>query len=290
VSRWFPEGGLAAVARGQLRVRLAPDAVELVRLSPGLRPGILQAVRRAVAGGGSAAAGQPWRGALEAVAEALRIEPRLGGAPALVAVSDHWVRWLLVPFSASLTLDAELQSYARMEFEAVHGERARGWTVCLSAPRPGGATPACALDASLPEALREVLHGAAAQLVSLSPGFALAFHRHRKRIGPGPAALALVEPGRCTLGVFQEGAWQAIASPRLPGDPAAALAAELVAVLARGAVASPGTLHVAFASGRRALPAEVAGWKVEVLTEPAVPFTALPADGDGGAIPGPVPS
>ncbi|MFN8753503.1 MAG: hypothetical protein ACK5ZP_16270, partial [Betaproteobacteria bacterium] len=68
MSRWFPEGGLAAVARGQLRVRLAPDAVALVRLSPGLRPGIVHAFRRAVAGGGSAAAGQPWRGALEAVA------------------------------------------------------------------------------------------------------------------------------------------------------------------------------------------------------------------------------
>jgi hypothetical protein len=284
VSRWFPEAGLAAIARGQLRVRLAPDAVELVRLSGGLRPGIVGAVRHAVAQGSGVPGTQPWRAALAAVSEALRSEPRLGGAPAWASVSDHWTRWLLVPFSESLTLDAELESYARLEFEAVHGERVRDWIVRLSAPRAGGAVPACALDASLPGAIETVLKGAGAWLASLNAGFAVAFDRHRKRIGPGVGALAWVEPGRCTLGVFQDGAWQAIASPRFHGDPAVALAGELAAALARGAVASPGMLHVAFAAGRRAMPAELAGWRVHILSEPDAPFTALPADGSGTAV------
>lgn len=283
MSRWFPEGGLAAVARGQLRVRLAPDAVELVRLSGGLRPGIVGAVRHAVAQGSGVAGAQPWRAALAAASEVLGSEPRLGGAPARVSVSDHWARWLLVPFSESLTLDAEMESYARLEFEAVHGERVRDWTVRLSAPQAGRAVPACALDSSLPGAIDAVLKGAGSWLASLNAGFALAFDRHRRRIGPGVGALAWVEHGRCTLGVFQDSAWQAIASPRFHGDPAVALAGELAAVLACGAVASPGVLHVAFAAGRRAMPAELAGWRVDVLSEPAVPFAALPADSGGTA-------
>jgi hypothetical protein len=198
-----------------------------------------------------------------------------------VLVSEHWVRWQLVPFSDALVREAERESYARMEFEAVHGERARGWQVSVAAPRAGEAVPACAVDAALPEAVRATCEGAGAKLASFTSRFAHACDRHRQRVGAGPGALAFVEPGRCTLGVFEDGAWRAIASPRVNGDAAAVLAGELAAALAGGVVAEPGTLHVAFAAGRRAMPAELAGWRVDVLDEPAVPFAPASSSAPG---------
>lgn len=276
---------MAALARGQLRVRLAPGAVELVRLSGGLRPGIVHAVRQPVEPVRGTGGGEAWRAAVDVAAEVLRAEPRLRGAPVRVAVSDHWARWQLIPFSDSLVRDAEIESYARVEFEAVHGERARGWAVRVAVPRAGQAVPACAVDAALPEAVRAALEGAGATLASLGTSFALACDRHGHRVGAGSAALAWVEPGRCTMGVFGDGAWRAIASPRVNGDPAAALAGELSAALGAGAVTAPGTLHVAFAAARRAMPAELAGWRVNVLEEPSVPFEAVPAGAPSVAAP-----
>ncbi len=269
---------VTALLRGRLRVVLAPDAVELVRFSSGLRPGIAHAVRHAVVPVRAAADGAPWRAAVDVLAAALA-EPRWKGVPLQVLVSEHWVRWQLVPFSDALVRESERVSYARMEFEAVHGERARGWQVSVAAPRAGQAVPACAVDAALPEAVRAACEGASVKLASFTSRFAQACDRHRQRIGAGPAALAFVEPGRCTLGVFEDGAWRAIASPRVNGDAAAVLGAELAAALAGGAVAGPGTLHVAFAAGRRAMPAELGGWRVSVLDEPAVPFAAEPVTG-----------
>jgi hypothetical protein len=262
---------VTALLRGRLRVVLAPEAVELVLLSAGLRPRIAHAVRHPVAPVRAAADGAPWRAAVDVLAAALA-EPRWQGAPAQVLVSEHWVRWQLIPFSESLTRDPEIESYARMEFEAVHGERSRGWQVSVAAPRAGQAVPACAVDAALPEAVRAACEGAGVKLASFTTRFAQACERHRHRIGAGAGALAWVEPGRCTLGVFEDGAWRGIASPRVNGDAVAVLGAELAATVAGGAVAGPGTLHLAFAAGRRAMPVELGGWRVSVLDEPALAF------------------
>lgn len=269
---------VTALLRGRLRVVLAPEAVELVRFSAGLRPGIAHAVRHPVEPVRAASDGSPWRAAVDVLAAALA-EPRWQNVPAEVLVSEHWVRWQIVPFVDSLVRESEREGYARMEFEAVHGERARGWQVSVAAPRAGQSVPACAVDAALPEAVRAACEAAGGKLASFSSLFSRAWDRHRHRLGSGAGALAFVEPGRCTLGVFEGGAWRAIASPRLNGDAAAVLAGELSAALAGGVVSAPGTLHVAFAAGRRAMPADLAGWRVSVLEEPAVPFAATGATG-----------
>ena len=180
----------------RLLVSLAPAAVAAVRVTGRLRPRLAdRQVRPCDPDHGA----EPWQGALAALDSA--IDP-LRGTPLRVTVvlSNHFVRYAVVPHDAGARTPDDQLALAAFQFRKIHGERAGAWTVRVAAVRPGLPGLASAVDTALIEALRaRFLRRGAARLASVQPWLMAAFNLWSGR-PERDAWLLLVEAGRaCCL-------------------------------------------------------------------------------------------
>ena len=241
--------------RERVQLTLAPSGVELARYGRGFRPALIAS---------AAVRAEPGESVAVVFARALA-DARWHRADARLVLSGHLVRYQMLPWSAALATDADRLAYARLEFAAVHGDKAQSWDLALADAPAGEAAPVCAIDAALIASLKATCTGATLSLLSVTPRFVAEFDRVRQHIARGPGGFALVEPGRLTLGLFDHGRWRALSNPRFEGPAAVALAAELTQAQALGTVGVDGArLHVVFAGAPDMLPAKLAGWDVMV--------------------------
>jgi hypothetical protein len=146
---------------------------------------------------------QPWHGALEAL-QALKIVE-----PATVVLSNHFVRYALVPWSDALSGEAEEQAYVRHHFTKIHGERAKSWTLSFG-ENGKEARLAAAIDAELLAELKRALPG----LASVQPYLMAAINRSRALIPKDGAWLALVEAGRACIALHSGSAVRSVQNLR----------------------------------------------------------------------------
>ena len=147
--------------------------------------------------------GEPWQDAVVRLGA-------LGGKPrATVILSNHFVRYAIVPWSDALSGEAEEQAYVRHHFAKVHGERARGWALRWS--DNGAGTRLCsAIDAELLAELKRALP----RLASVQPYLMAAVNRCRKAIPKSGAWLALVEDARACVALHADGGWRSVTNMR----------------------------------------------------------------------------
>jgi hypothetical protein len=196
---------------------------------------------------------EPWQGALGAL-KALRFERR---CDVTVLLSNHFVRYALVPWSAALSGAAEEEAYVRHHFAKIHGERARSWALRASDAPHGAPRLASAVDRSLIDALKACFpRGGPARLVSVQPALMAVFNRARGAIPKSGAWLALAEPERACVALHAGGAWRAVHNAK--GD--------WLALLERARLnvdANAPDLVLLHAPGAPA--AEAPGWKLQAL-------------------------
>jgi hypothetical protein len=144
-------------------------------------------------------AAEPWRGALE------RLKGRTWPKRAEVSVilSNHFVRYVVVPGESAASEDEEL-ALARFHFAKIHGERAKGWEVRVSDGL------ACAIDAGLLAELRRIVP----RLVSVQPSLMAAYNGARKRIPREGAWLVLAEEQRVCLARIGAERWASVHNAR----------------------------------------------------------------------------
>lgn len=150
---------------------------------------------RATLAGAVREAGDGWRGALAALDALLgeRREPRLR-----LVLSNHFVRYLVVPPDPAVTGAAERRAYFGHHFAQVYGERAAGWSV--AAPRARGeACLAAAVDAALLVEARALAARRRVSLLGAKPLAVVALNRERRHLGGTPRFFAVLEPGRACL-------------------------------------------------------------------------------------------
>ena len=194
---------------------------------------------------------EAWRAPLAALDHALRTRPARaapGAArlpPALAAMlaprldivlSEHFVRWQLLPWQSDVEAPAEQEAWARHNFREVYGDISRHWRVRCADQPPGAATPACAIDDALLLALRQLVEVHGCRLGSLRPLFAAAAGRWQRKLPRGIAWFAVLESDRLSLGLLCERRWRA-----LHGEPVAASeqSGELLAgLITRSAIAA----------------------------------------------------
>jgi hypothetical protein len=215
----------------EVRVALFPHQVALRRVERSL--GLRGLVRRPGAAellDADAAAGPaPWSGALAAL-EAAAAGCR--GAYATVILSNHFVRYALVPWSGDLADEQEEAGFARHCFLELYGEAAAAWELRVSPGKAGAARLASGVDAALLAALRESLGRAQVVLYSIQPHLMAAVNACRARLGAASAWFALLEPGHLCLGLLRRGEWLRIRGMRI----GAAWAEELPVLLEREAL------------------------------------------------------
>lgn len=252
--------------RDRAVVRISPDAVLLTRLGRGFRRAPIASETLAVAPSGGAPA---WRAGIDVLAALLQREASWRAGGLVLEVAAPLCRWMLLPPNSDIATDEEWEALARLEFEAIHGERARDWDVRLGEQTPGGAVPACAIDRGLVEAARALCAGARMKLESVVPVFAVVFNAHRAALRAPVSALAHLDGDRVSIGVLNRGQWLAITGARLNGSPAGVLERELIGIASQGLLPS-GERRLYVVDDTReaqALPARLGDWDVVVRTQ-----------------------
>lgn len=208
----------------QIRIGLSPRRVELARISRGFRTRTVagESVRDCQPQAGQEA----WAAALDTL-DVLLAELPPGRAQVSVVLSNHFVRYVVLPWEPELGKAAEIAIAAVQRFTHMFGEVARAWDVRYAQGEYGQPGIACAIDAELLTNLDERINRGSLRLVSVQPLLMNAFNALRDELDPG-GALAVVEPGRVCLGVFRDGQWQSVVSRRSgAGDPVRLIAREL---------------------------------------------------------------
>jgi hypothetical protein len=211
--------------REELRVVLYPERVLMLRIGRELtRRGMVRRVieTRTVPCAAAEGADAAWSAAIATLAAEL---PALAynTAFATVILSNHFMRYALVPWSAALKDAAEEAVYTRHFFRQLYGSAAESWDLRLNADRPGAAQLASAVDGRLAQAVRNVFDDAGIRLRSMQPGLMAAYNSCRDRLQAGSAWFVLFEPGNLCVALLQQGAWRSIRSLRARGDCCASL-------------------------------------------------------------------
>jgi hypothetical protein len=187
VSRLFPERVNVSVAANQVVVGDRPIACD------------------------PAFGAEPWDGALHTL-KALEWPRR---AAVTVVLSNHFVRYALVPWNAALADPAEEEAYVRHHFGRIHGERAKSWRLRWS-PEPGDAPRlASAIDSALLDSLKDCFKGNA-RLVSVQPCLMDAANRARHAVPASGAWLVFVERERACVALHAGGRWRSVHNAKGP--------------------------------------------------------------------------
>lgn len=202
---------MSRLFRDRLLISLAPQSVALLRVSGTLRPSVLEAVAHAC---DSEFGSAPWHGALDTLRATL-VSLRRERLDVTVVLSNHFVRYALVPWSEELDSPDEELAFARHVFAGTYGERAKTWEIRLSEETPGAARLASAVERGLLEELRGCFPDSGKpRLVSVQPFLMSTFNLWRRRLGSEAAWFVLVEPGRACLARFSKGRWAAVRNAR----------------------------------------------------------------------------
>lgn len=174
----------------ELGVHLAPRRLCLVRTRRGLRRSVVREQSRPVEPGGPGG----WEGALAALEAELAL-PDWVGVGVRVVLSDHWVRYAVVPYAAELGSAEEREAHARELLASAYGDAVTGWTLCVSDSPPGAARIACAMPGALLAALGEACARARAKLRSVQPQLIAAHNRWRNVIPADDAWFVTIDEG-----------------------------------------------------------------------------------------------
>jgi hypothetical protein len=204
--------------RDHVRIGVSPQQVEMLRFAPRWKRAVPERSALTCAGMRDRNPAS-WAPAVEVLRELLA-HPNLRRADATVILSNHFVRYLLVPWSASLVSWEEQLAFARMRFVQVYGEAAQSWMLRLSDGAAGSAQVAAAVERPLVDSLNTLLENSPLALRSIQPQLMALINMERKAIG-GDAWLAVAEPGRVLLGLLRGGRWLSLRSRPLNGEPVA---------------------------------------------------------------------
>jgi len=153
---------------------------------------------------------EPWQGAVAA----LRTESEAWNKDALsvsVVLSNHFVRYALVPPSKGVSGAEEELALARYHFSRLYGEQSQSWEIRLSADRSNGQYLASAIDPGLLQSLRDCFpEGKRARLVSVQPLLMSAFNCWRAQFPKSGAWFLLLESERACLALMSGRTWATV--------------------------------------------------------------------------------
>jgi hypothetical protein len=186
-------------------------------------------------------------------------------------LSNHFVRYVIVPFDTGVAGPDEDLALARFHFAKIYGERANRWEIRMSEEPGGAARLASAVDAELIEAIRGCFPRSRKQrLVSVQPYLMSAFNLWRRHVARD-GWLLLVESQRACLALLTAHRWRAVHSAR--GQ--FATADDWAALLDREQLRTDGapmanTVLVHAPADGKTTNHETSGWKFVGLAQPTL--------------------
>lgn len=212
--------------RDRLHIALTPEHVSIVRLGMGLAPREVfsKSTRCPLPEQGELL----WQPALRTMKQLLQ-QAGSGKADASVVLSNHFVRYQLIPAQPDLGSLEEEQGFVRFSFSEVYGDEVNQWSLRWGSGLDIAPQLASAIDQTFIAQLESTLSAARVKLTSLQPYLMTAFNHVRKLIDDKPQCFVLVESGRVCFGLLRDGDWQTLHTSRIGAD----WSAELPKVIAR---------------------------------------------------------
>jgi len=192
---------LEAIAVGKAILRLDPRHVETQRALAQF------AIRRAQ---------EPWQAALATLPK-LQQSHAQRIANAIVVLSNHFVRYLLLDANDRISTREEWLEYASHRFEKTYGARARDWDIQVGEAGPAHPRLASAIDRALLEAIAAAFKNGRVRLRSIQPYLMTAFNQALPALPESSFWFVLQEPGRLLLGLIRDGAWRSVRSRQANG-------------------------------------------------------------------------
>lgn len=128
-----------------------------------------------------------------------------GAAPLSIVLSNHFVRYAVLPWSATLRSREDWAAYALHNFTATYGEVVKAWDIRVGTAERGSPVVACAVDRGLIASLKE-LPG----LISVRPHMMAAFNALRPLFRGTSFWFVMQEPGRLTISLVSAGKWRLV--------------------------------------------------------------------------------
>ena len=201
--------------RDQIRIVLSPRQVALLHLAGGWTPRI---TRKCVVPCDAAKPGEAsWRRTLTALETAIT-EFGEHKTDAVVVLSNHFVRYVLVEHSDQLGTEEEEAALARHNFSTIYGANADHWALRVNdAGGRDGFRIASAVDQDFQELLRERFKTTKFRLRSIQPYLMAAFNQWRHRFN-GSAWFVLGEQGKLCIAKFHDNQCYSIKAMRIGDD------------------------------------------------------------------------
>jgi hypothetical protein len=195
--------------RDRIQVFLAPGRVDLVRSSRGIKSKHADRHVRAC----TQVPGVPvWEPPL---AQLKQLTEDGAGTEISIVISNHFVRYAVIPPQSKIETPAELHAYAAFQMREVYGERTAAWSLSISSWDPGTGAVCAAMAHSLIEQLHELAAQHKMRLQGIEPYLTGAFDHWHNRFDNSRAWFALLEAGRLCLASLEDGAWRRISNQRM---------------------------------------------------------------------------
>ncbi|MBI2276135.1 MAG: hypothetical protein HYU74_02145 [Dechloromonas sp.] len=170
----------------------------------------------------AAYSGTPPEAAVETLGRLLAA-PEVGSGDLTILLSNHFVRYLLVPWRAEIGSPQEFATFAQICCDQVYGSEngSVGRLLTTSRERAGSPRLAAVLEAPFAAALDRTVAGSRLNLRSLQPYLAAAFNRLGSDTCGDSFFFVVAEPGRSCLLAAIDGRWSRVQASASEDQPQA---------------------------------------------------------------------
>ncbi|NOT23893.1 MAG: hypothetical protein HOP22_14390 [Nitrospiraceae bacterium] len=200
----------------QLSILMCPEWLLVAHRPRGFRPGPMTTTTVPVSASSEGSAG--WEAAAAALEALLAANPQWRGASIRIVLSNHFVRYVLVPWSNDLSNEKEHLVLARRHFALTHGPVAKNWAIRMSLDNPGECHVASALDESLVSRLTLAATASHLKLTSLEPLLMASFNRWQQDFREESQWFVTVENGMLCGALVGRNRWIALRRWRIQDD------------------------------------------------------------------------
>lgn len=198
--------------RDKVRIVLCKDRVIVLRLRGGARDRIVS--KSTIPYAGSEPGWQPVLALLQKSLQGNDVKK----AYATVILSNHFVRFLVLPWNEAWLSDAEKMALVQHRFAEVYGENGEHWDYRLSEGGFGAPSIASAIPHELLTQLKTIFNASVLRLDSVQPYLMTAFNACRTELAKEDGWFVLAERDTFCIGLVERGQWSSIRLRRVKAD------------------------------------------------------------------------
>jgi hypothetical protein len=135
-----------------------------------------------------------------------------------VVLSDHWARYMIVPWVGALWSDEERLTHARELLSSAFGEGIADWDLRIADAPPGLPRVACAMPRELTAGIVAACTAHGGRLLSLQPQLIDAYAAWRRSLPQSQAWFVTIEQGSLAAARLSDSGWDRVHSLRLGAD------------------------------------------------------------------------